>query len=181
MRSVCNPARCKNINNLGATLDAWEDLVRQCATGGGEFVLNNHQKQMALNQLVPEEIETIYETDKKYGPYEDKLEYARWRSVNAQNKNLGDALTNKLTQVSSIEEDSPGAIPANSPTSSDKSWIECDHAGMVWSCTEDINGDICYTSQKGKSKGKGKGQWNKSPWSKGQWNKGAGKDGKGTR
>ena len=78
---------------------------------------------MALIQLVPEEIETIYETDTKYGSYEAKLEYARWRSVNAQNKNLGDALTKKLTQVSSIEEDSPGAKLANSPTSSDKSWM----------------------------------------------------------
>lgn len=154
-RSVCNPPKCKDISKLGATLDAWEDLARQCAIGGGELVLHNHQKQMALIQLVPDEIEGIYETDTKYGTYESKLEYARWRSVNAQNKNLRDASTNRLSQVGSIEKDAPGNGPANSLTSSDTFLIECDHAGMVWSCTEDGSGDICYTSQKGKSKGMG--------------------------
>ncbi len=83
-------SRCKDIGKLGATLDAWEDLVRQCATGGGEFVLNNHQKQMALIQLVPEEIELIYETDTKYGTYEAKLEYARWRSMNTQTNRISE-------------------------------------------------------------------------------------------
>ena len=80
MPSTCNPLRCKSVNNIGATLDTWEDLVRQCAAGGGEFVLNSRQKDMALIQLVPEEIETIYETDTKYRSYVTKLEYVRWRS-----------------------------------------------------------------------------------------------------
>lgn len=134
-------------------MDAWEDLVRRCATSGGECVLDTHQKQIAFIQLVPEELESIYETDTKYGTYEAKLENARWGAFNAQHKILGDALTNKLAQVSSVEEYSPGARPTNSPTSSDKSWIEYDHAGVVWSCTEIGDGYTCYTLQKGKSKG----------------------------
>ena len=155
MRSACIPPRCKSINNLGATLDTWEDLVRQCAAGGGDLVLNTRQKAMALIQLVPEEIESVYETGTKYGTYEAKLEYARWRSTNAQNKNLGNAQTKKLAQVSSVEDDSPEARPPSSPETSDQSWIEYDHAGMICSCREDENGDVCYMS-KGKAKGKGK-------------------------
>ena len=85
--------------------------------------------------------------------------------------NLGNAITKKLAQVSSVEESSTDANPASSPTSSDQSWIEFDHARTRWSGTEDKNGDICYTS-KGKAKGGGGDTWNMSPWSKGQWRKG---------
>ena len=51
------PSRCQSLDNLGEVLDKWEDIVRQCESGGDKFKLSEFDKEVAIGNLVPAEVE----------------------------------------------------------------------------------------------------------------------------
>lgn len=86
-------------------MDKWEDIIRQCESGGDKLKVIEFDKEVAIGNLVPAEVEKSFENDRQYSDLEKKFNYARWVKRDRRNMLLGDALGKQLSQIGSVGED----------------------------------------------------------------------------
>ena len=60
MKLYQSPARATNMDDLEAKFNEWEQLARDLETGGGRFDVPDVTKNIALEQLVPKDIENQF-------------------------------------------------------------------------------------------------------------------------